>query len=192
MAAGLIAIFSAMGLNIYNIWDDGRAAETAAQTLTLLTERIGERRTEKNKTTAGFTPRPDDTDEAEGVEIGGVSYLGVMNIPALGLSLPVDSAWSYPKLRNSPCRYEGSIYDNTLVIAAHNYKSHFGNISVLVGGDAIILTDADGVEHNYSVVSISEVMPTDVGDVVNNGYDLTLFTCTYSGQARVVVKCMRT
>ena len=56
------------------------------------------------------------------------SCIGTLKIPALHLELPVLSEWSYPLLRKAPCRYAGSAYKGNLVIAAHNYSSHFGQI----------------------------------------------------------------
>jgi sortase A len=44
------------------------------------------------------------------------SYIGVIQIPSLNLELPVNSEWSYPKLKHSPCRYAGSYLDDTLVM----------------------------------------------------------------------------
>ena len=43
-------------------------------------------------------------------EIEGNGYIGLLEIPALGLSLPVMSEWSYPNLKLAPCRYSGSAY----------------------------------------------------------------------------------
>ena len=78
-------------------------------------------------------------------EVDGQSYIGVLELQPLGLSLPIISQWSYPGLRIAPCRYTGSAYQNDLVIAAHNYTSHFGrrwqcfSLSSGGGGDAASL-----------------------------------------------------
>lgn len=54
-------------------------------------------------------------------EIDGQDYIGTLVIESLGLSLPIISEWSYPRLRIAPCRYAGSAYLDNMVIAAHNY-----------------------------------------------------------------------
>ena len=41
-------------------------------------------------------------------EVEGYDYIGVLSIPVLDLELPVMDSWSYPQLKLSPCRYEGS------------------------------------------------------------------------------------
>ncbi len=59
---------------------------------------------------------------------GGAACIGTLEIPSLDLTLPVMSEWSYPLLKLAPCRYAGSAYQGNLVIAAHNYKTHFRKI----------------------------------------------------------------
>ena len=76
--------------------------------------------------------------------VDGIAYIGVLEIPDLGLNLPVASNWSYPLLRQTPCRYTGSAYTNDLVIAAHNYDKHFGGLKNLQIGDSVTFTDMDG------------------------------------------------
>ena len=58
--------------------------------------------------------------------LGDVACIGILEIPALDLNLVI-SSWSYSSLRLAPCRYSGSAYKGDLVIAAHNYQSHFGD-----------------------------------------------------------------
>ena len=111
---------------------------------------------------------------------------------ALGLSLPVMSEWSYPKLRVAPCRYWGSAYDDSLVILAHNYDRHFGRLQELAIGDPVQFIDADGVIYQYTVEKQEILEKPDVEKMVDSGYDLTLFTCTYGGRHRVTVRLRRT
>lgn len=122
--------------------------------------------------------------------IDGDAYLGTLAIPALGLELPVLSEWSYPNLRIAPCRYTGTAEEGNLVIAAHNYNSHFGYISSLNSGDEIIFTDGSGVMHTYNVVH-SELINGGDAPAMETGdeeWDLTLFTCNLSGTSRVTVR----
>lgn len=124
--------------------------------------------------------------------IDGNTYIGYLTIPALNLELPVMSKWNYKRLRIAPCRYTGSVQTDDLVIAAHNYARHFGSLSKLSEGDEVYFTDADGVLSIYEVVLVETLGPTDVIDMIDGEYDLTLFTCTYGGKSRVTVRCERT
>ena len=119
------------------------------------------------------------------------AYIGILRIPVLNLRVPVNAGWSYPALRHTPCRFSGSIDGNTLVVAGHNYRGHFLNISGLTMGELVTLTDVDNVLHEYEVVDIIVVEPNRGYEVRHSDYDLTLFTCTSDGQARTVVRCMR-
>jgi sortase A len=99
------------------------------------------------------------------------------------------SEWSYPNLRISPCRYTGSAYKNNLIIAAHNYESHFGNLKYLNAGDEITFTDVDGNVFNYVVAEIEQLNPTAIEQMESGDWALTLFTCTIGGSYRVTVRC---
>ena len=125
------------------------------------------------------------------ITVDQTTYVGILNIPSLNLSLPVNCVWSMASLRYTPCRFSGSIEKNTIVIGAHRLEGHFGRIDTLQEGTAISLLDVEGNEHNYIVSKIETVPPSATLSVVHSGYALTLFTCTYGGQARVVVRCVR-
>ena len=125
------------------------------------------------------------------VEVKGEKYIGYVSIPELNLDLPVMAEWSYRKLRKSPCHYTGSTKTDDLVIFAHNYSRHFGRLNRLSLGDEVIFTDMNGVITKYQVVDIDELSAYAVEEMTAGEYDLTLFTCTYGGRARVTVRCDR-
>ena len=123
------------------------------------------------------------------VELDGQRYLGVLEIPALKLSLPVMADWDYDRLRRAPCRQFGSLAESNLVIAGHNYKNHFARLRSLKQGDAVTFIDMNGVTHAFSVAAVEILAPESVEDVQNSGYPLTLYTCTTGAKSRVVVFC---
>ena len=92
------------------------------------------------------------------------------------------------KLRTAPCRYWGSVYDNSLVILGHNYLDHFGRLKSLELGDPIQFIDADGNIYRYEVVQQETLEKTDVDAMQDSPYDLTLFTCAHGGERRIVVR----
>ena len=122
-------------------------------------------------------------------EINGIGYIAALEIPNLQVELPVASQWRESTARVAPCRYMGSAYTKDLIICAHNYKSHFGNLSQLAVGDMIILTDMEGNRFEYLVEDV-EVMPgTAIEQMEQGDWDLTLFTCTLGGRSRFAVRC---
>ena len=123
------------------------------------------------------------------VNVDGNDYVGYIAVPELDLELPVLSEWSYPNLKISPCRYRGTVYKGDLVLCAHNYTSHFGNLKTLQPGAVITFTDMDGYVFTYRVVELEVLRPSDVGDMITGDWDLTLFTCTVGGRTRMTVRC---
>ena len=83
----------------------------------------------------------------------------------------------------------GSVAANNLVIAGHNYKRHFGGLTNLKPGDEVTLQTMDGEEHSYQVAQLETLAETAVKEMTAGDYPLTLFTCDYSGQARIAVRC---
>ncbi len=43
----------------------------------------------------------------------------------------------------------------------------------------------------YTVVELQSLRPTAVSSMKSDSYDLSLFTCNMSGNARYTVRCMR-
>lgn len=125
------------------------------------------------------------------VEVDGYGCVGYLSVPALELTLPVLTDWDYEKLRVAPCLQFGSSRTDDLVIAAHNFKRHFGRLKELETGDAILFTDMDGIENHYEVAEIQTLQPTAVDTVQSSGYALVLYTCTPGGRTRVTVFCDR-
>ena len=125
------------------------------------------------------------------VEINGELYIGYLTIPILKLELPVISEWSYERLQIAPCRQFGSTKTDDLVIAAHNYDSHFGKLSQLRQGDLLTFSDMDSDVILYEVAAVDILEPTAVKAVKNSDFDLVLYTCTYGGENRIVVFCNR-
>ena len=68
-------------------------------------------------------------------------------------------------------------------------ENYFGKIKYLRKGDEIIYKSANDSTFSYKVESVENLLPTQVEKVISTEYDLTLFTCTFNGQARVVVRC---
>ena len=192
MVLGAVLILAALSLFLGNRTEARQAERSSAEILPLVMENI--RQPAPTGQAAGTAepelPDPYDTTMTV-VEIDGYGYIGYLSIPALGLELPVMSDWDYPRLRIAPCRYAGSSKADNLVIAAHNYERHFGNLAKLSPGDAVYFTDMDDVVSRYAVVAVETLAPSDVENMTAGKYDLTLFTCTYGGGSRVAVRCDR-
>lgn len=198
---GAVLLIAALSLIIYNILQDKSGGDYARSVLLELKSEIPELDDSPEKSTYETITddlfavyEEDDVEEKieeVKVEIDGNSYVGIISIPNLNIELPVMSEWSYPKLKKSPCRYTGNAETGNMIIAAHNYSSHFGRISELTDGDEIIFTAMDGKVYKYCVAQTETLGGTDVERLMRDEKDdwsLTLFTCTLSGQSRVCVR----
>lgn len=197
---GLLLIAAALLLTVYNIYEAEQAEDASGEIVEILKREIEENRE------AGVTDEEiqgaDVMDAAElplyeqypdmemPVEmIDGWEYIGILEIEALNLKLPVLSEWSYPGLRRAPCRYKGSVYSHDLILAGHNYSSHFGNLKTLALGEEIVFWDALGNQFVYELVELEELPGTAVEDMEAGEWDMTLFTCTLGGRSRVTLRC---
>lgn len=183
MVIGAVLIFSALSLLFYNKQEDRQAGRISGEILTKLKE------IEEFAEVPEYTPEM--VRELRGIEIDGNEYIGYLTIPVLDLELPVMAEWSYEKLRSAPCRQSGSVQDNNLVIAGHNYSRHFGKLSNLKAGDSILFTDVAGERVLYTVECIENLKENQGDKMINSEWDLTLYTCTYDGRSRVTIRANR-
>ena len=119
----------------------------------------------------------------------GPAFLGVLSVPAVSLTVPVLAEWSYYHLTLAPCRDCGSVETDDLVIAAHNYDTHFGRLSRIAPGDSVYFTDMAGSTTEYAAASVEQRDPSDAEGVRGSGYPLVLYTCSWDCTARVTVFC---
>ena len=73
----------------------------------------------------------------------------------------------------------------------HNYKKHFGELTNLQPGNEVTLQTMDGQEYYYQVATLETLTSTATKEMTAGDYPLTLFTCDYSGQARIAVRCQQ-
>lgn len=193
---GLLLFAAALALSVYNLWDGYRAEQSREKLLEEYRDKNqnisdeGEQAEESDGQIPDYQLNPEmEMPEVMLEELDGAACIGVLEIPAIDLKLPVLSEWSYPLLKKAPCRYSGSAYLDNLVIAAHNYRTHFGKLKELETGDEVIFTDAAGNRFEYKVAVVEALTPQSVEDMTSGEWALSLFTCTLDGKNRVTVRC---
>lgn len=204
--AGIGMLICAAVMAMYYYREDQRAAESSAQLLQELRVQAG---TETEAAEEEERPLPEvihreaekDTDEgAEDAEPAEQRVelpadlpehaLGILELPAQKLTLPVMDAYSEELLKQYPCSYGAEeCGDGRVIIAGHNYKSHFRCLSAMQTGDEVLLTTTDGIRHTYEVSEIIEISGNDREALFAGTWDLTLFTCAGYRKNRVVVRC---
>ena len=199
MVLGLCLMIGGSALYYHNQLEDRQAGEASASMLPEVRLEIQKKVSQEATGTTEPTEHVNPYDQAAVEKSNemtvyvknGWSYIGYLNIPSLSLELPVLSEISDYNLGMAPCRHFGSTKSDDLVLAAHNYDFHFGRIRELGPGDEVTFIDMDGILSRYQVVVTDVIQPTDVEKVQDPALDLTLYTCTYGGENRIMVGCKR-
>lgn len=187
MLCGIILAASAVPIIFHNRDEAVSAANSVSVALPQVKEMISTTGSAENPSTVS---RQTDTSRTSALTYSD-EYLGILAIPSLSLELPILNEWSEAALKTAPCRQQGAVATDDLVIAGHNYTGHFGKLDSLCSGDKLTLTLLNGDSFTYTVEEITTLSPTAVDDVLSGAFSMTLYTCSYSGQKRIVVRCSR-
>lgn len=183
--AGLLLLAAALALVLYNLWDAWRAERSVAQALEALRQEtaLSQEEPAQEAPAGEQSPQEDSQEQSMAtVEAEGREYLGELRFPTLDLTLPVLSQCSEENLKTAPCRYQGSLSGGDLIVAGHNYQSHFGRLDQLSPGDPVTFTGPDGETYAFEVTETQELPGTALEEMEAGEWDLTLFTCTLDGR----------
>lgn len=193
---GLLLIAAALALVLHNRIEADEAGRNAEGVLTELSDVMRER-LESNTPVETSLPAAAAAEDIVPVmpteTIDGNRYIGIIEIPGLGISLPVGENWSDDLLQLSPCRYSGSYYTNDLVICGHNYERHFSPIKNIQQEEMVYFITVEGERYAYSVVERETIQPEEIDKMIGKEdipWDLTLFTCNNGGESRCAVRCI--
>lgn len=177
VAAGALLLLAGALLAGQNLLTERRAARQTADLLAAVETRIA---------APADLPAP----EVTGDPWAGYEVIGVVGLPDLGLSLPVLAGYTQDLLAVAPCRYTDdlALEPGQLVVAGHNYRTHFGRLGELAPGSRITWQNLDGVTYAYTVTEITEIDAGDREALEQGDWDLTLFTCDVTRTRRILVR----
>ena len=192
---GLLLMAAAFGLIVHNRIEADEAGRNAEGVLAELSGVMQERPVSAAPAEAlSATAEVDKTVPVMPTEtIEGNRYIGIIEIPSLGISLPVGENWSDELLQVSPCRYSGSYFTDDLVICGHNYERHFSPIKNIQQEELVYFITVDGTRYAYSVIDRETIQPEEIDKMLGKDdipWDLTLFTCNNGGESRCAVRCI--
>ena len=100
LIGGLLLIAAALSLTVYNVADGWRAGWSAQKILAQM--ETGEVETVRDSGSEEETIGQEEESESwtAVIPVDGNDYMGVLELPDQGLTLPVMNQWSYPKLRD--------------------------------------------------------------------------------------------
>jgi len=209
ICAGALLLLASASLLFYSRFDDNMAGQRAQSLLEQVMEDGWEQslffvdESMQRYPSAGRTAsilelseeeqHPEDEQDAESWHGEALVYsvIGIMEIPVFNQKLPVLSGCTYALLNISVGRYAGHADEKPerLVIAGHNFRSHFGRISTLDLGDELLFTTQDGSTYRYIVIGMDSCHRDDK-EAVREGdeWDITLLTCQKDRTMRTLVR----
>lgn len=190
--SGLLCVISALSLTAYNLITEQSAGATARETMVTISETVVQHQPVEPLAQPLVQPlyQVDPHVSMPELDVNGVKYIGYLSIPSLDLELPIITKTTGVLLQVAPCRLSGSAYLDDLVIGAHNYSTHFGNLKKLSYGDSVEFTDMDGNTFTYEVGEVEILQPDQLDYLCSGEYPLSLYTCTIGGRTRLTVRCV--
>lgn len=179
---GLLLIGAAFLLTAYNIVTDFYYGHKANLTVKEIVNIIDEKEIEK--------PKKEELKHSNltNIEIDGEYYVGIIEMPSVNLTLPVISNASAESLNIAPGVYVGTPYNKNFVICAHNRINFFSPIKDLKKGDLVYFIDYYGNVFEYEVDLKDSIHKEGIDEMIDSGYDLTLFTCEYDNTYRITIR----
>lgn len=172
---GILLVLASVGLFSYNKYVDYESKVNEEKIVNELVDKMGE-------SISG------DTSD---IDVDGEKYIGILEIPKIDVALPVSRDYSFEQMSQSLCRYSGSFEEKNIIICGHNYKYYLDNLKDVYDKDEIYFTDVKGIKTKYVVVETEYIGGNDSSKLYKDeeNWDMTIFTCNYSGYMRYLVRC---
>lgn len=123
-------------------------------------------------------------------ETTGYAVAGVLMVPELEIHLPIlaPESWNESLMDYGPCIYYGSMEGHNLILAGHDYASHFLPLLDAKEGMKVWIR-TEGAEYCYKVTAVEEMHRSETDRLYQGDWDLTLFTCVPQTFNRLAVRC---
>lgn len=120
-------------------------------------------------------------------QVDGQDLVALLEIPAYDVCLPVGAQWdmaaAYPR------RFDGSVYDGTLVIGGRDRRGRLDCLDRLDIGDAVTVTDMGGRVFTYEVAKVERSKTAAASVLTEGGFSLTLFVRDALSMEYILVRC---
>ena len=166
---GAILVIASIGLLVYSM----RGYEIDTNNAIVQIEKLLPKITQS-------VPQEKGNNAMSSMEIDGESYVALLEMDMYKFKMPVRSVWDEKAVEAVPCRYSGSIYNNTLVIAATDAEGQMDFVNSVNTGDRLTVTDMRGEQFSYKVVKVENSNTATVEELNTDEFDLTIFV-EYSG-----------
>lgn len=123
------------------------------------------------------------------LELEGTDFCGILEIPAYGTRLPIGNQWRGSDTRKYPCRFRGSVYDNTLVIGGSDQTGQLPFCDRIQIGERITVTDLTGMEFSFFLTRVDRSKSPEAVWLTESGKDLTIFVRDASSLEYLALRC---
>lgn len=179
---GVILVATAVVMTVVPHVMQKKSAEAAASTVSHLRELMPE--------PADAVPDDRVNTDMSVLELDGTDYIGIIEIPMYGCTLPVCGMWDGNGVTKYPCRFTGSVYDGTLVVGGSDNTGQFDFMKLITGGDVVYITDVTGGRYKFEVTDIGITDDASEDNLCSDEADLTLFARNTYGFDYTVVRCV--
>ena len=114
-------------------------------------------------------------------------FVALLEFPAFGSTLPVCNDWGKPNAY--PCRFTGSVYNNTLVIGSSDRKGQMDYVKELSVGDSLYITDMTGNRYTYQISDILISKDVDRDTLCSSDAQLTIFVKHSMNFEYTILRC---
>ena len=166
---GAILVIASIGLLVYSM----RGYEIDTNNAIVQIEKLLPKITQS-------VPHEKGNNDMPSMEIDGESYVALLEMDMYKFKMPVRSVWDEKAVEAVPCRYSGSIYNNSLVIAATDAEGQMDFVNSVNTGDRLTVTDMRGEQFSYKVVKVENSNTATDEELNTDEFDLTIFV-EYSG-----------
>lgn len=136
------------------------------------------------------TMDPELVRDMPALELQGEDYIALLEVPAYGLKLPVCGLWSKGKVLSSPCRFQGSAYNGSLVIGGSDQPGQFDFFAEIQPGAGVTVTDMTGCTFYYEVVRVDRSDSAREEILTDKDSDLTLFVRDAQLLEYIILRCV--
>ena len=182
LVIGCLLVAGSLALLAYSSIHSAQAqkhnAEVVAQITTILPDRID-----------GVMDNYSNM-EMPAMQIAGEDYIGLLEIPAFGLTLPIGSSWDAGKVTSYPCRFWGTVYDGSLVVGGADQAGQLDCLDQIWDGSVVTVTDMTGSVFRYMVSRVERSKSAQAEVLLDDAADLSLFVRDAYNLEYIIVRCM--
>lgn len=178
---GIILLVGAIGLELFwqfSIQNHAKNADRLVQTIQELLPKVTNGVSEERMNLI-----------MPSMEVDGVNFVGLLEIPAYGIDLPIYEKWDKNRVEQYSCRYIGTMYNGSLVIGGSDNKGQLDCMKIITNGDYVYVTDMTGLRYCYEVVAVEYTKDVSTENLAKDEYDLTLFARSTYGLDYILIRC---